>query len=396
MKVMQELQTRDNYAREEKMTIDHQDSGSGCYSHPASSTLLLSIVIPTFNEKANIQELVKRTSEALIGIAWEIVFVDDDSPDGTADFVRSLALRDPRLRCIQRIGRRGLSSACVEGILATSAPLIAVMDGDLQHDEKILPLMISRLRDEHFDVVVGSRYVTGGSIGEWQSDRAAMSRFATRLSRIVTPADLKDPMSGYFMITRPSFMGCVRNLSKIGFKILLDILASTSQQLKFCEIAYQFKPREAGESKLDSTAIWDFVMLLLDKSVGHIIPVRFLAFSVIGGFGVAVHMLVLTMLLKGLNFNFEFSQTGAAIVAMTSNFFLNNLLTYRDRRLSGFGVIKGLLSFYALCGLGAIANVGFAGYFFQQSYSWWLSGVAGILIGSVWNYAATSALTWRA
>jgi dolichol-phosphate mannosyltransferase len=376
------------------MNEESQGPDVGFAARPAAAPVL-SIVIPTFNEKANISELIKRIDAALVGTAWEIVFVDDDSADGTADFVRSLWQTDSRVRCIQRIRRRGLSSACVEGILATSTPLVAVMDGDLQHDERILPQMLSRLLFEDFDIAIGSRYVEGASLGEWQRDRAAMSRFATRLSRLIVPADLKDPLSGYFMLRREVFMSSAHRLSTIGFKILLDIFASSPRPLRFCEVPYRFRTRNAGESKLDSVVIWDYGMLLLDKLVGHIVPVRFLTFSLIGGVGVGVHMAVLAVMLKAARLGFDASQTVATMAAMTSNFFLNNLLTYRDQRLTGLKMWQGLSIFYAVCGIGAAANVGVASYIFQQNYAWWLSGVAGVVIGAVWNYAATSVFTWR-
>jgi len=355
----------------------------------------LSIVIPTFNERENVEDMVQRIDAALVGTSWEVLFVDDDSLDGTAELIRAISLRDPRVRCLHRIGRRGLSSACIEGILATSAPFIAVMDADLQHDERILPEMLRRLRNEGLDVVVGSRYVDGAGIGEWQSERAAMSRFATSLSRLIVSADLKDPMSGYFVMRRTAFMDSVRRLSSIGFKILLDLFASAPRPLRFCEVPYQFRPRHAGESKLDPGVMWDYGMLLLDKLVGRVIPARFLAFSMIGGFGVGIHLLVLAVSLKGLGLDFETSQTSASVVAMTVNFFLNNFLTYRDRRLKGLKILQGLSTFYLACGLGAVANVGAASYLFDHHYSWWLAGVAGVLIGAVWNYTATSVLTWR-
>lgn len=360
-----------------------------------SGTPLLSIVVPTFNEKANVAELVKRLDSALKNTAWEIVFVDDDSPDGTAEFVRSLSQRDGRVRCIQRLGRRGLSSACIEGILATSAPYVAVMDADLQHDESILPEMLESLRNEDLDVVVGSRYVQGGGVGDWKSDRAAMSRFATKLSRLVVRADLKDPMSGYFMMQRAAFMSAARRLSSLGFKIMLDIFASAPVALKFREIPYEFRTRFAGESKLDSVAMWDYGMLLLDKLIGHVVPVRFVMFSMVGVLGLGIHLAVLAAMLNVAHVAFDLSQTAATLVAMTGNFLLNNYLTYRDKRLHGIRLISGLLSFYAVCGIGAIANIGAASYIFEHNYSWWLSGIAGVAIGAVWNYGATSIFTWR-
>ena len=355
----------------------------------------LSIIVPTFHESGNVEELVRRLDSVLKGLAWEVVFVDDDSPDGTADLVRAVSMIDSRVRCVQRIGRRGLSSACIEGILATSAPFIAVMDADLQHDERVLPEMLRLLRNDNLDIVVGSRYVQGGSVGEWQNERAAMSRFATKLSRLVVRADLRDPMSGYFMLRREVFMKTIRRLSSIGFKILLDIFASAPTPLKFREVPFEFRARFSGESKLDSVAMWDYGVLLLDKLVGHIVPVRFVMFSIVGVFGLGIHLLVLAASIEGALFTFEAAQTTATIAAMTANFVFNNYLTYRDKRLKGYQLLRGLLTFYAACGLGALANIGVASYVFAHNYSWWLSGIAGVAIGAVWNYAATSLFTWR-
>jgi dolichol-phosphate mannosyltransferase len=362
---------------------------------PQNVVALLSIIVPTFNERENVEEFLRRIKTALVGFAWEIVFVDDDSPDGTVELVRAFAQLDPRVRCVQRIGRRGLSSACVEGILATSAPFFAVMDVDLQHDERIIPQMLQSLHDDNLDIVIGSRYVKGGGVGEWQEKRASMSRFATTLSRLVIKSDLRDPMSGFFIMRRVSFMKSCHRLSNIGFKILLDIFASSPVPLKFLEVPYEFRPRFAGESKLDSVAIWDYGLLLLDKLIGRRIPVRFIMFSIIGAVGLGIHLVVLGMMLGVAHRAFGTSQTVATLVAMTANFFFNNTLTFRDRRLKGLTIVRGLLSFYAVCGLGALANIGVASYVFEQHYSWWMSGISGVIIGAVWNYAATSVFTWR-
>ncbi len=360
-----------------------------------SASVTLAIVVPTFNERDNVGVLVRLLDQALTGIRWEVMFVDDDSPDGTAEIVRSLAQSDRRVRCVQRIGRRGLSSACVEGILATAAPFVAVMDADLQHDETLLPKMLDELQQSDLDIVVGSRYVAGGSVGVWQDDRASMSRFATRLSRMVVRVALEDPMSGFFMVRRSSFMETAHQISAIGFKILLDLFASSPRPLKFRELPFQFRMRQAGESKLDSMVMWDYLMLLLDKSIGRYIPVRFLSFSIIGSVGVCLHLITLGIALKEIGLSFGWSQTIASVVAMTANFLLNNMLTYRDRRLRHWRLLTGLLSFYAACGLGAAANVGIAGVLFAHDYQWWLAGSCGIVVGAVWNYAVTAVFTWR-
>lgn len=355
----------------------------------------LSIVVPTFTEAENVTEVVRRVSLALEGIRWEVIFVDDDSPDGTSNRVREIARQDPRVRCVQRIGRRGLSSACLEGMLASSAPFVAVMDADLQHDERLLRLMFETMKNEDLDIVVGSRYIEGGSIGDWDDSRAFVSRFATKLSRLVLKANLQDPMSGFFMITHSAMLECVKNgVSGIGFKILLDLFASAPKALRYKELPYEFRPRFAGASKLDATVAWEFFMMLLDKILGRVVPVRFIAFSLVGGFGIFVHLAVLTILFRGYVITFVVAQAVAALVAMTSNFALNNLLTYRDRRLRGWKVLRGWLSFAAASSVGALANVGIANYLFEREQFWLVSAIAGILVGAVWNYAVTAMYTW--
>ncbi len=355
----------------------------------------LSVIVPTFNEAGNVGRMVALLDAALVAERWEVIFVDDDSSDGTIDRVRALALSDRRVRLIQRIGRRGLSSACMEGVLASTAPYVAVVDGDLQHDETRLPVMLEHLRRGDVDIAVGSRYVPGGGVADWQSDRQSMSRFATWLAKKVGSAALNDPMSGFFMIRRDAFMAAVRNLSALGFKLLLDLMLSSPRPLRFVEVPYHFRNREAGESKLDASVMWDYGMLLLDKTVGRYVPVRFLSFSIIGGAGVILHMTVLGMALGLLNLSFAWSQGIATVLTMTVNFFLNNMLTYRDRRLKGPQLLVGLASFYAACSIGAFANVGVASYIFEQQHRWWLAGIAGVLVSAVWNYAATSLFTWR-
>jgi len=357
----------------------------------------LSVIVPTFNERGNVHELVKRLSEVLAGISWKVIFVDDDSPDGTADAVRELAQKDSNIRCLQRVGRRGLASATIEGMLATSSPYLAVMDGDLQHDEALLPAMLEVLRREPVDIVVGSRYVEGGGVGEWTESRALISQWAGKLSRIIVRADLADPMSGFFMVRRESFHRVLPRLSGVGFKILLDLFASSARPLRFKELPFQFRPRHAGESKLDSQVAWEYLLLLLDKLFGNVVPVRFVAFSIVGGLGVIFHMLVLTVAFKGLGYGFVSSQAMATIAAMTFNFILNNLLTYRDRRLRGWGLLRGWITFNLACGVGAMANVGVASYLFGTRMDLWaVSALAGIVVGAVWNYALTQIYTWKA
>jgi dolichol-phosphate mannosyltransferase len=354
----------------------------------------LSIIVPTFNEKDNIAELIRRLVSCLGDVSWEVIFVDDDSPDGTAAVVREHASTDGRVRCLQRIRRRGLSSACVEGMLASAAPFLAVMDADLQHDEGLLPQMLEILKAGELEIVVGSRYAPGGDVGDWDARRARMSRVAIRLSRVVMPAELTDPMSGFFMMRRSVLDGSVHKLSAIGFKILTDLFASFPRPLRYMELAYSFRLRQAGESKLDSVTAWDYAMLLLDKLIGQWIPVRFLAFSIVGAAGVAVHFAVLSLVFHVLHHTFVMGQGIATFSAMTFNYAVNNVLTYRDMRLRGWRWFTGWVSFVLACSIGGFANLGVASTLYGLGHGWFPAAFAGIVIGAVWNYAVTMILTW--
>ena len=356
----------------------------------------LVVVVPTFNERDNIAPLLQKLAEALPGIRWEVVFVDDDSTDGTVAALEQACRADRRVRSVRRLGRRGLASAVVEGIQSSFAPYIAVMDADMQHDERLLAQMLEMLRRDEADIVVGSRYAAEGGLGDWDKRRRRISRVATLLSRLVLKGrDLTDPMSGFFMLKRDTFDAAVRRLSQEGYKILLDLVASSPGAPRIKEVPYVFGARRHGESKLDSLAILDYMTLVLDKLVGRWIPVRFLMFTAVGSVGVVLHVAVLAAALD-LGLPFLSAQTAATAIAIAGNFFLNNALTYRDKRLKGFGpLLLGLLTFYAVCAVGAIANVGIANFLFVQDYAWWVSGICGILVGAVWNYAASALFTWR-
>ncbi len=361
-----------------------------------TATAEVSIILPTFNEAQNIPILVDRLSETLKGIAWEAIVVDDNSPDGTADVAREIARYDPRIRVIRRFGRRGLSGACIEGMLSSSAPFVAVMDADLQHDETLLPRMLEALRGEDTDLVVASRKVAGGDVGTGLSSiRAWGSNIANGLAQKLLNVSLTDPMSGFFMIRREEAEAVAPHLSAQGFKILLDIVSSAKGSLRIKELPFTFRERQFGESKLDTLVTLDYFGLLMAKYFGNVISVRFLMFGLVGASGLVVHLIALRMFLVFGALEFNLAQTGASFVAMTSNFILNNQLTYRDRRLRGFRALQGLLTFYLVCSVGVLANVGVASLIYAEPSYWWFAGTAGAIMGAVWNYAASSALTWR-
>ena len=354
----------------------------------------LSIIVPTFNERTNVPLLVERLERLLAAYDWEVVFVDDNSPDGTAAAARAIGEGDSRVRCIRRIGRRGLAGACLEGMLASQARYVAVMDADLQHDESLLLDMLEHLRAARADLVVASRYLQGGSAAGLSKQRSRVSRWSNAVVRLLLGIDLTDPMSGYFMVRRDAFEALAPSLSSQGFKILLDIVATGRGSLRIIELPTIFRERRHGESKLDSKIALDFAALVVAKLTNDAVSVRFLMFSLVGLSGVGIHMAILSLvLLTGAAF--AIAQSIAAIGAMTWNFILNNLFTYRDQRLSGWRFLTGLIRFQLICAIGAVANVGLAIFIYGSTHIWWLAGLGGVLIGAVWNYAVTSAFVWR-
>ncbi len=355
----------------------------------------LAVVLPTFNERGNIEPVLEKLKASLGGISYEVIFVDDDSPDGTAAAVRSIALENPRVRVLQRIGRRGLSSACLEGMMATPAPYIAVMDADLQHDERILPAMLEKLKAGNLDLVVATRNTGGGGMGEFAKNRVLLSNLGRKLSHLVSHTDLSDPMSGFFLVDRRFLEEVVHGASGVGFKILLDLVASARRPVRFDEVPYTFRQRIHGSSKLDILVGIEYLQLLLDKTIGNLIPPRFLIFSLVGAAGLVLSMALLYVLYSLLHRPFEESQAVTTFVAMTLNFFLNNSLTYRDRRLRGSRLAIGLLTFYAACFIGAVINIRIAEFVKNAGVAWYLAGACGLVIGAVWNYGVTSITTWR-
>ena len=370
-------------------------------------SLQLAIILPTLNERKNLRRLVDRLDAALSGIGWEAIFVDDNSPDGTSDEARAISLVDPRVRVIQRIGRRGLASAAIEGMCATAAPVVAVMDADHQHDPVLLPGMLAAINSGEYDLAYASRFAEGASTEAWgRPDRVKASGFANAIARKVTGVDLTDPMSGYFMLRAETLRADAARLSGVGFKILLDILATVEQPLRVKEFPLTFAARAEGESKLDRTVVFEFLIGLYDKWLGRIIPTRFALFGTVGAMGAVLHMTVLALVLHLFGAKFAVShypketafivgQTVAATTAMTFNFVLNNELTYADKRLRGFlPLFNGWAKFAFTCLFGMLANIGVSTALVRVGFHPYPSAIAGIILASVWNFALSSKFVW--
>jgi dolichol-phosphate mannosyltransferase len=355
----------------------------------------LTMIVPTFNERANVVRVVERLHAVLDGVGWQAIFVDDDSPDGTAEAVKRIAAVDPRIQCIRRVRRRGLAGAVVEGALASAAPYVGVIDGDLQHDETLLPRMLEAMRSGQADLVIASRYIDATSVAEGLSPmRSLGSRFANWLGQKVLRQQISDPVSGFFMIRRELVDRVAPKLATEGFKILFDLIASQPEALRIVELPYSFREREAGGSKLDNRVVIDYLGLLLSKLSGGVVPTRALMFGLVGGSGVVVQLVGLKAFMM-LGLAFSWAQFAASMVAMASNYLINNEITYRDRRRRGLSLVLGYLKFCALCSIGLAANVAVASKLFEITSGWWLvAGAVGAAFGALWNYVTTAVAVW--
>jgi dolichol-phosphate mannosyltransferase len=357
----------------------------------------LSVIVPTYREAANVPRLFERLATTLEGLDWEMVVVDDDSSDGTYDVAFAIARGDPRMRCLRRVNRSGLAGAVIEGWLSSSADYVAVIDGDLQHDEAILPQMFAALEKGEGNLVIGTRVADPTQPGGLSPSRQRLSDLGKWFFGLVAGVEVSDPMSGYFMTRREIVAKYAPKLSPDGFKILVDLVLTARHELKTVEVPYVFRPRTAGESKLSPLVGLDFLGLVAHHATGGVLPTRFVLFALIGGVGLIVHLAVLTLLIDGGEpHEFTASQTAATVAALGSNFMLNNEITYRNRRYKGLGIVGGFLLFAVLCGIGAIANINVASVLYHSHRGWTVAGVTGALIGLVWNYAASNTFVWRA
>jgi dolichol-phosphate mannosyltransferase len=266
------------------------------------------------------------------------------------------------------------------------------MDADLQHDEALLPKLLERAKQEGTDVVVASRYMQGGDTGELAAERVRISRLASTLSRVLCNG-LTDPMSGFFIVRRSYLERVVRRLYGRGFKILLDLIAAARDDVRIAELPYTMRSRQRGESKLSARVVAEFFMLIGYHLFGRLLPARFFLFAAVGTTGIVVQLAVLSLLFNTSG-DFLVSQVLATWAAMTSNFFLNNAITYGDQRLRGRRIWRGLLSFYAVCGIGAFINIALADWLFIKSAPYWTAGLAGALVAALWNFFTTASFTW--
>lgn len=362
---------------------------------------MLSLILPTFNEAENLPVLLPKLEEALKTIPHEIIIVDDDSPDGTSRVAQELAEKISDLHVIRRIGRRGLSSAVVEGFLAAKGDVLAVMDADGQHDLTLIPKLYDAVQ-QGSNVAIGSRYVAGGSVGKWDERRYMLSRIATNLAKRLCRVMVNDPMSGFFALNRKTFEATLPRLNPKGFKILLDFLVHVPKGTTAKEIPFTFGARMHGESKLSRRVQIEFLEYLYDVTFGRYIPLTFVKYCIVGTLGIVVHVSVYELLSSifrnaaGLSlYGFSLSVIGAIETAIIFNFLLNNVWTFAHIKLRGFKMLQGFITFNLACAVGALANYATAAFLFSQGLAELLSVIIGAFVGVFWNYTMNRLMTWR-
>lgn len=391
----------DEHAEGNLPVLTAWDAGQALHRRPAEpqrDARRLSVILPTYNERRNIAVAVERIDRALsgTGVAYEIIVVDDDSPDHTWEEVESLARRRGDLHLIRRLGRRGLSSAVVEGFSAATGNVLAVMDADLQHDADLLPAMVSAAGAPGVDLVIATRYGQGGSAGDWTRGRLLLSRLATVLSWAVVRTRVSDPMSGYFLIASHAWRDVASRLNPRGFKILLEIIAR-SPPLVCREIGYTFQPRLHGASKLDGAVGISYLSSLVELSVDRFIDRRILCYGLVGAGGAGVNLATVRLLHDDMGVHVTAALAAAIGASMVSNFLLNNFITFSDRHRSGLpSLLRGLASFSAVSSIGAAINLVVANFAIRAlDMNLYAGAVLGILVATVWNFRANRDITWR-
>ncbi|TSC59580.1 MAG: dolichol-phosphate mannosyltransferase [Candidatus Peregrinibacteria bacterium Greene0416_62] len=362
---------------------------------------MLSLILPTFNESENLPELLPKIRSALSSVPHEIIVVDDDSPDSTWKVAQELSQQLGDVHVIRRIGRRGLSSAVIEGFLAAKGDVLAVMDADGQHDTELLGKLHAAVQQQG-GIAIGSRYVAGGSVGAWDERRYMLSRIATRMALSLCAVKAKDPMSGFFAIDRKAFEEVLPRLNPKGFKILLDLLVHVPKTTHVTELPFTFATRKHGESKLSRRVQLEFLEYLYDVSLGNWIPLTFVKYCIVGALGVGVHLTAYLFLSAFFShglpltlMGFSLALLGAIETAIIFNFWLNNLWTFAHAKLQGFALIPGFLKYNFACVFGALANYAVSTYLFSHGIGEIVSVIIGASAGIIWNYTMSRMFAWK-
>lgn len=354
----------------------------------------VSVIICTLDEHEAIGGVLDDVTADLAEVSHEIIVVDDSADDRTAEVVNERARRNRAIRLIRRQGAGGLASAAIAGWDAARGQTLAIMDGDGQHDPRLIGAMLRRMDQTDVELVVASRYLISSESG-LRGHRHLLSRMGVGLTGRLLGLRLADPMSGCFLMRRDWYEDVRPRLSGVGFKILVDVAVSHHRQPRTSQIPTVLLARAGGESKLDLRVMLDLAALLVEKRTGGAVPARMSLFLLVGATGLATHLATLGAS-RLLHLPFWAGQGLAILIAMTWNFALNNSLTFRDQRLRGAAILPGLLKFYLGCLAGAAVSEAAGAGLNLVGTPWAISGAVGAVLGAAWNYHAARRLTWRA
>ena len=360
---------------------------------------MISIVIPTFNEVKNIIPLLKNLTVLVKDFEYEIIVVDDDSPDGTSNVVNKYMKSNKSIKLITRIGRSGLSSAIKEGLIFAQGKYLLVLDGDGQHHPSFILDMLEKIKKNKSDIVIGSRFLNTSKLEGLSNKRSLGSKFANKLARISLHknyAKLTDYLSGCFCLEKEMTKKYIRKIEINGFKFLYELLSLSKGNLDVLEVPLLFKERRFGNSKLDIAIVWDFIISILHNLTLRLLPRRAISFGLVGISGVFVQLFITSFLVEIFLIDFYNALPFAVISAATSNFLINNQVTFRSERLKNLSLLIGLLKFLIVASLPVIANVGIATAIYKYiSADTFIAQIAGIAIVYAWNYLASSSFVWK-
>ncbi len=375
--------------------ISDESRRSAVLDRRAATRPTLSLVIPTYNEAENLPILIDRLCSVLSLIDYELIVVDDDSPDGTWRLAETMAADNSRIRSLRRIGERGLSSAVMLGMSTAEGSVIAVIDADLQHDPRVLPEMIKPILADRADIVVASREVEGGSYGDFTTSRRTLSVAGAALARTLTGTPVSDPMSGYFAVSRAHMERVAPKVNPRGFKILLEFLARGDRP-RVAEIGYEFGLRQHGETKLTTSVAFSYLLSLIGLFTGRLLSATMTAYLLVGLFGVLVQFGALGIATTA---GITFAAALAMEISVLSNYWMNNRFTFAPERRRGARFISGLVPFHLVAAHGLLIQIGLV-----TTATGTTSGLgegplgyrlAGIALATAGNFALNRHLTWR-
>ncbi len=360
----------------------------------------LSVVIPSYNEAENIPVLLDRLAAVLQHLDYEIIVVDDDSPDGTWQIVQAIGASDPRVRLIRRTAVKGLSSAVVAGLRESVGRCMVVMDADLQHDEQIIPAMYQRVIADQHDVCVGSREAEGGSYGTWSYSRRIVSAGARMLANLALGRLTRDPMSGFFALSHTYFDATVDKVNPQGFKILIEFLAR-GKNPKVCELGYEFGNRLHGQTKLNSSVAIDYLLALVDLRFGWFVPHQFVKFGLVGLLGSIINFLGFATV-QGMGFSVTLAVLVGVELAIIWTYLGNNFFTFTPMTFRGRDLAIGFLHYQAVCCYGLVVQLAVVRLVLSEYpamsnslFTLYLTYLVAVVFAAVGNFFLHSYYTWN-